>query len=215
MPVFQKPSSKIQKWKEGALEKSQSRPEADLHKLQRQHRRMEGARRASIGQTRGLIIRDRREIQQLWDERQELSRSLRISQSGYHQWTDATVLQDLHAKVACGDRLDDELEAEKNKATSLKDQILELERKLAEQKNRGDSSCCIWKLDKSSFIRTTRVMENRLHRGNKCLNDQMTKNGELREELKTLQMERSKFLHVKFQLGKVCLVLLTCFHNFP
>lgn len=65
----------------------------------------------------------RREIQRLQDEREELLRSLRVSQSCFNRWTDASVVHDLTAMLACRDRIDEELEAEKDKVTSLKDQV--------------------------------------------------------------------------------------------
>ncbi|XP_072223286.1 outer dynein arm-docking complex subunit 1-like [Leuresthes tenuis] len=174
----------------------------DLNKLQRQRRRIEGAKRAYMGQTRGLITRDRREVRWLQDEHEELSRSLRVSQSCSQRWNDATVLQDLSAKLSRGDRLDEELEAERRKVASLKDQILEWERKLTRQRSGGGTSYYSCKLDNSNFLRSTRLIENKLHRGNKCLNEQMIRNGELREELRTMQMEKNKFLHVKALLEK-------------
>lgn len=65
----------------------------------------------------------RREIQRLQDEREELLLSLRASQSCSIRWTDTSVVQDLTAKLACGDGIDEELEAEKGKVASLKDQV--------------------------------------------------------------------------------------------
>lgn len=65
----------------------------------------------------------RREIQRLQDEREELLRSLRVSQSCFNRWTDASGVQDLTSMLAHGDRIDKELEAEKAKVASLKDQV--------------------------------------------------------------------------------------------
>lgn len=65
----------------------------------------------------------RREIQRLQGEREELLRSLRVSQSCFNRWTDASVVQDLTAMLACRDRIDEELEAERGKVASLKDQV--------------------------------------------------------------------------------------------
>lgn len=41
----------------------------------------------------------------------------------------------------------------------------------------------------------------------------MTRNGELREELKTLQVEKKQFLHVQSRLEKVCSLNISRFLN--
>ncbi|XP_070695004.1 outer dynein arm-docking complex subunit 1-like [Pempheris klunzingeri] len=134
--------------------------ETDLVKLQQQYRRAEGAKRAYTEKTQAIMHRDKREIQKLQDEREALLRSLRFSHSYSNCWTDASVVQDLTAMLACGDKIDEELEAEKGKVASLKEQ------------------------------------------GRKCFNNLMLRNGELREELKTLQVEKKQFLHVRSRLEK-------------
>lgn len=67
----------------------------------------------------------RREIQRLQDEREGLLRSLKVSHSCFNHWADASVVQDLNAMLACRDRIDEELEAEKSRVASLKDQVNE------------------------------------------------------------------------------------------
>ncbi|XP_059189620.1 outer dynein arm-docking complex subunit 1-like isoform X1 [Centropristis striata] len=176
--------------------------ETDLNKLQGQYHRTEGAKRAYTKKTKGLIFRDKEEIERLQHEREEHLRSLRVSQSSFNRWTDASVVQDLTAKLACRDRIDEELEAEKAKVASLKDQILKWERKLAGQKNGQGTTQLTIKLDKGNLQRRTCLIENKLHRGHKCFNEMMTRNGELREELKILQVERKQFLHVQSRLEK-------------
>ncbi|XP_038578833.1 coiled-coil domain-containing protein 114-like isoform X5 [Micropterus salmoides] len=134
--------------------------ETDLNKLQQQYSRAEASMRAYTEKTQGLIIRDRREIQRLQDEREDLLCSLRVSQSSLNRWADASVVQDLTATLACGVGIDEELEAEKAKVASLKDE------------------------------------------GRKCFSKLMTRNGELREELKTMQVEKKQFFHVQSRLDK-------------
>ena len=65
----------------------------------------------------------RREIQRLQDERERLLSNLRVFESSFNQWTDASVVQDLTAVLARRDRIDEELDAEKGKLASLKDQV--------------------------------------------------------------------------------------------
>lgn len=47
--------------------------------------------------------------------------SLRVSESSFNLWTDACV--DLIAMLACRDKIDKELKAEKGKVSSLKDEV--------------------------------------------------------------------------------------------
>ncbi|XP_074498778.1 outer dynein arm-docking complex subunit 1-like isoform X1 [Sebastes fasciatus] len=152
--------------------------ETDLNKLQLQYRRAEEAKREYTKKTQNLILRDEREIQRLQDEREELLRGLRVSQSHFKRWTDACVAQDLTAMLACGDRIDVELDAEKAKVASLEDQILEWEKKLAGKKARGETT--------HNLLKNIRHIENKLDKDRKCFNKMMSRNGELREELKQL-----------------------------
>ncbi|TNN76533.1 hypothetical protein EYF80_013183 [Liparis tanakae] len=62
------------------------------------------------------------EIKRLQDEQEELLCSLKASQSGFNRCTDACVVQDLTAMLASEDSIDGELEAEKEKVSSLNDQ---------------------------------------------------------------------------------------------
>ncbi|XP_054464568.1 uncharacterized protein LOC129099368 [Anoplopoma fimbria] len=171
--------------------------ETDLNKLKLQCRRAEGAKREHDEKTRGLLCRQTREIKRLQDEGEELSRSLRVSQSGFNRWTDAGVVQDLTAMLARGDRIDEELEAEKGKVASLKVQISKLERTLAGQTTGGGSTHHSMNLRKNTCL-----IESNLYRGRKCLNTMMTRNGEFREELKMLLVEKKQFLQVQSRLEK-------------
>ncbi|GAA6220038.1 coiled-coil domain-containing protein 114-like isoform X1 [Lates japonicus] len=170
--------------------------ETDLNKLQLQYRRSEAVKRAYTKNTRVLIYRHRREIQRLQDERDKLSRNLGVSETSCSSWTDGSTVQDLTSLLACGDRLDEELRAEKDKVASLKDQISKWERKLVGKRATGGTT------RHSNLLKTTCLTENKLDRGCKCFNELMTRNGQLREDLKTLQMERKHFLHVQSQRAK-------------
>ncbi|XP_053173904.1 outer dynein arm-docking complex subunit 1-like [Scomber japonicus] len=172
--------------------------ETDLKRLQLQYRKAEEAKRAYCVKTQRLLYRDKREIQRLQDEQEELLCSLRVSQSCFNRQNDVSVVQDLTAMLASEDRIDEELEEEKLKIASLKDQILEWERKLA-----GHSEETVhrsYKSDKNRLRKTTYSMENKLDRGRKCFSQLMTRNGQLREDLKILQEEKKHFLRVKSKL---------------
>ncbi|XP_047464127.1 outer dynein arm-docking complex subunit 1-like isoform X2 [Mugil cephalus] len=171
--------------------------ETELNKLQRQYLRAEAANRAYMKKTKVILNRDQREIQRLQDEHEELTRSLRGSHGCSTHQADAQ-----NALLASGDRLDVELEAEKAKVVSLKSQILEWEKKLAGLRGDRSSTSGSCKPDDRRLLKPTRLIENKLHRGRKNLSKLMTRNGELREELKTLQVEKKHFLRVKSLLEK-------------
>lgn len=59
----------------------------------------------------------RQEIQRLKNEHEELLGRLGVSMA------DTSVVQDVTATLACGDRVDEEMKAEKGKLTFLKEQV--------------------------------------------------------------------------------------------
>ncbi|KAL6119901.1 odad1 [Pungitius sinensis] len=134
--------------------------ETDLNIMKLQYRRAEGLKRTHKEETRGLLSRQKRELKRLEEEQEEMSRTLRVSLSRFNRWTDARVVEDLSVISASGERIDEELEAEKGQLASLKDQ------------------------------------------GHACLNEMMTSNRRLREDLKTLQEEKKLFLQVQSHLER-------------
>ncbi|KAK1898350.1 Coiled-coil domain containing protein 63 [Dissostichus eleginoides] len=112
--------------------------ETDLNKLQQQYRKAEGTKKAYTEKTQFLICRDNREIQRLLEEREEHLRSLRFSQSRFTRWTDASVVHDLTDMLVCGDKIEQEWQAEKGKVASLKEQIIQWERKLVNRRLVGE-----------------------------------------------------------------------------
>ncbi|TMS16913.1 coiled-coil domain-containing protein 114 [Larimichthys crocea] len=195
--------------------------EADLIKLQQQYRREEGAYRAYTTKTQALFNRDEHEIQRLLDEREVLLSSFGVSQSSFTSGTDP-VVQDLSAMLTCKDKIDEELKAEEAQIASLKDQISKWERKLVGQKTGGATTRPSLQSDDSKLLKSTRLIENKLHMGRECFNKLMARNGELREELKTLQLEKKHFLQIQSQLEMelhanrkdICNLMTTCTETF-
>uniref|UniRef100_UPI003AACC332 outer dynein arm-docking complex subunit 1-like n=1 Tax=Centroberyx gerrardi TaxID=166262 RepID=UPI003AACC332 len=157
---------------------------------------------ASLPVVPGLSEGRGREIHKLQDEREEILRSLRVSESPFRRWTDASITHDLSTMLVSRDRIDEELEAEKHEVAFLKDQILKWERKLAGQRTGGGTKCLRRKSEKSNLQKTTCFLENKLHRGRVRFSKLLAKNGQLREELKILRVERKQFLHVRSRMEK-------------
>ncbi|KAL6119900.1 odad1 [Pungitius sinensis] len=171
--------------------------ETDLNIMKLQYRRAEGLKRTHKEETRGLLSRQKRELKRLEEEQEEMSRTLRVSLSRFNRWTDARVVEDLSVISASGERIDEELEAEKGQLASLKDQISKFERKLA-----GQKTCWQTTHHSRELIKNTCVIERKLYRGHACLNEMMTSNRRLREDLKTLQEEKKLFLQVQSHLER-------------
>lgn len=70
----------------------------------------------------------RREIEWLQSENEELLRNVRVSESSYNRWIDAAVVKDLTVMLAYGDEIDEELEEERGKLATLKDQVKRVSR---------------------------------------------------------------------------------------
>ncbi|XP_073325655.1 outer dynein arm-docking complex subunit 1-like [Pagrus major] len=172
--------------------------ERDLIELQQLYRRAERSKPAYTEKTRGLIQRHKREIQRLQDEHEGLLRNLRVSHSCFNRCTDVSDVRDPTVMLACEGRVVEELEAEKDKVASLNNQISEWERKLLGQRTGWGTTHCSTKSENGKLLK----IKTKLHRGIECFNKLMSRNGESREELKTLQMEKKKFLHVQSQLEK-------------
>ncbi|XP_041800805.1 outer dynein arm-docking complex subunit 1-like [Chelmon rostratus] len=192
--------------------------ETDLNKLQQQYRRAERAKRALTEKTERVINRGREEIQKLQDEREGL---LWILQCRFNHLTDASVIQDCTAMLACKDRIDEELQAEKAKAGSLKEEILKWERMLAGQGTGGETTHRVIESDESNLLNNIGWAENKLYRTDlrsrrsyggeagaagavylSIYHKLMHRNGELREELMVLQVEKKQFLRVQSHLEK-------------
>ncbi|KAM8754122.1 outer dynein arm-docking complex subunit 1-like isoform 2-T2 [Acanthopagrus schlegelii] len=171
--------------------------ETYLTELQQQYRRAERARREHTNKTQGLIQRSKQDVQRLQDEREGFLRNLRFFHSCFNFGADGSDVQDPTAMLACEGRVVEELEAEKDKVASLNDQISEWERKLVGQRTGGGTAHCSMKSENN-----IQKIKNKLHRSIECFNTLMSRNGELREELKTLQLEKKQFLHVQSLLEK-------------
>ncbi|XP_062419860.1 uncharacterized protein LOC119223606 isoform X2 [Pungitius pungitius] len=171
--------------------------ETDLNILKLQYRRAEGLKRTHKEETLGLLSRQKREFKRLEEEQEEMSCTLRVSLSRFNRWTDARVVEDLSVISASGERIDEELEAEKGQLASLKDQISKFERKLA-----GQKTCWQTTHHRRELIKNTCIIESKLYRGRACLNKMMTSNRDLREDLKTLQEEKKLFLQVQSHLER-------------
>ncbi|XP_038863383.1 coiled-coil domain-containing protein 63-like [Salvelinus namaycush] len=169
--------------------------ETELSKLQRQFRIMEGDRQAYSVESQDLIRRQLREIQRLHGEREELLRSLRVSESPFQCWDDTDATQNLSSMLVYRDRVVEQLDSEQGKMAYLRQEILTWESKLAGQR-RGSTTYHSQKSEANQTLKNSLILENKLDRGRVRFNKLLAKNGQLREELKILHVERKQFLHL-------------------
>ncbi|KAM9859329.1 coiled-coil domain-containing protein 114 [Aulostomus maculatus] len=176
--------------------------ESEIAKLQRQFRIMEGDRHAYSLQAREQIRKQQQEIAKLQKEQEELQQTLAASQSLSRQLQDREDARRLHALLEQKDKLEEEVEKEKARHKELEKEISNMEMKLKEERKErvrtGDSQRSeVWRKQKA-----IRTLEYKLDRALTRFNEQLTKNAHLREELKTLQIERSRFQNLHNRLDK-------------
>ncbi|KAI4889939.1 hypothetical protein NFI96_015099 [Prochilodus magdalenae] len=176
--------------------------EAEMGKLQRQFRIMEGDRQAYSIQSQELIRKQRVEMEKLQEEQEELQRSLRVSQSQARKHSDSRDVQQLRTLLAQRDQLDEQLERERISQTELEQEILCLQKKLAEVRKVEISASNSHKSLARQTQKATRTLENKLDRALVRFNEQLTKNGQLREELETLRVEKVRFQQLHRRLDK-------------
>ncbi|XP_073732443.1 coiled-coil domain-containing protein 114 isoform X4 [Misgurnus anguillicaudatus] len=175
--------------------------ETEMAKLQRQFRMTDGDRQAYTIQSQDIIRKQRQEISKLREEQEELLRSLRVSESQTRRQSDSQDIQSLRSLLDQRDALDEQLEKERQTQSQLEQEIMDMDKKLAELR-RGEVSASVSDSSQARHAqKAVRTLENKLDRALVRFNEQLTKNSQLREELETLRMERVRFqlLHGKLE----------------
>ncbi|XP_072522401.1 coiled-coil domain-containing protein 114 isoform X2 [Salminus brasiliensis] len=176
--------------------------ETEMGKLQRQFRTMEGDRQAYNLQSQELIRKQRVELEKLREEQEELQRSLQVSQSQTRKQSDSRDVQQLRTLLSQRDQLDEQLERERLEHAELEQEILATEKKLAELRKGEVSTSNGQKSLARQTQKTSRTLEYKLDRALVRFNEQLAKNSQLREELETLLVERTRFQQLHRRLDK-------------
>ncbi|KAJ8257645.1 hypothetical protein GJAV_G00188120 [Gymnothorax javanicus] len=176
--------------------------EAELAKMQRQFRIMEGDRQAYSIETQNLIRRQLQEIERLQREHEELQCSLRVSESSTRRWRDLEATQSLRCSLERRDGVEAQLEREKQAIAQLDQEIFIMEKKLADQRRGRSAGSLNRKAQASQAVQAIQTLENKLHRASTRFNKQLAKIGGLREELETLHVERNRFQQLYRRLVK-------------
>ncbi|KAG7478450.1 hypothetical protein MATL_G00080530 [Megalops atlanticus] len=174
---------------------------AEMARLKAQFRIVEGERQAYFLQSQDLIRRQRREIERLCAEQEELQRSLRVCESYGHRQKDALVKQDLLLLLDHREEMDRQLEREALTLKQLDKEILSMERRLLSQRKGGGG----WHKQRTQvplYQKTIRVLEDKLDRAVTRFNTHVSRNGQLREDLEALRTKRSQFQQRRHSLER-------------
>ncbi|XP_061114616.1 outer dynein arm-docking complex subunit 1-like isoform X2 [Conger conger] len=176
--------------------------EAELAKLQRQFRIMEGDRQAYSVETQNLIRRQLQEIQKLQKEQEEVRCSLRVSGSSLRRVQDTEATHSLRCTLERSDELQELLQRERQAAAQLDQEIFIMEKRLSKQRRASSAVSLNQKGQVSQTQQAGLTLENRLHRASTGFNKQLAKIGSLRAELETLHVERNRFQQLYRRLAK-------------
>uniref|UniRef100_A0AAX7VLC8 ODAD1 central coiled coil region domain-containing protein n=1 Tax=Astatotilapia calliptera TaxID=8154 RepID=A0AAX7VLC8_ASTCA len=161
----------------------------EIAKLQRQFRIMEGDLQAYNMQTRKQIRKQQQEIEVLQKEQEELQRNLGACNSLARQQQENKDIQTIQVLLEQREMLEEELQKGKKCQQELKKEV-----------NYELSYYLI--LPRIRIQKSIRTMEYKLNRALTRLNEQLTKNSQVREELHTLYIERVRFQQLHNRLSK-------------
>ncbi|KAM9830638.1 outer dynein arm-docking complex subunit 1-like isoform X1 [Syngnathus typhle] len=174
-------------------------PENDLQKLKLQYRQAVKDKQAYDDKIEALLQKDSREIQRLQTEHDEMQHILTVAQSNSNQKKEVNATSDLNSLLNNEEKIEEELQLNKVKLGVFKKEIEIWERKLVAQ--RGLTAPHNAKCEDTS-IKDILSKEDKLYKGHICFNELMIRNGQLKQEIDTLEMQKSEFLQIQLQLRK-------------
>ncbi|XP_060708398.1 coiled-coil domain-containing protein 114 [Hemiscyllium ocellatum] len=175
--------------------------ETELAKLQHQFRIMEGDCQAYTLESQQLLRKQLAEIENLEKEREELMLNLRLLDSKRNQKEDQENIESVQNMLGYQEELEDQIAREKQMIMDLEHEVKILKQKIFEQK-KGLSKNVNVQLMNEQTVKNIGIMEDRLDRALRKFNTQLTRNGELREQIDTLRVERARFEQLQKKLGK-------------
>ncbi|XP_041424369.1 coiled-coil domain containing 63 L homeolog isoform X1 [Xenopus laevis] len=173
--------------------------DSELAKLQRMFRLKEVVHQEFTTKEKQKIRRQEKTIQALQKEQEELLKNLSVSESRRNQARDQGSRAKLHFLLEQKGELDGQLAEEKQAIANLEQEIKILEKKLSQQRKHGRVSSGTTQKNAGTHVK---VMENRLDRAVTRFNSQLSKNGNMREEIEILRIEKSRFEQLYKRLEK-------------
>ncbi|XP_072888109.1 coiled-coil domain-containing protein 114 isoform X1 [Hemitrygon akajei] len=174
--------------------------ESELAKLQHQFRIMEGDRQAYTLESQELLRKQVAEIEKLKKDHEELMLNLGLLENKQYRQQDQEDVESIQNSLNNQEKLEEQIANEKQTIKGLEAEIKVLEQKIFDQK-KGLSKGINVKAMNEHLKKSIGIMENRLDRALRKFNTQLMKNGQLREQIDTLRVERTRFeqLHRKLE----------------
>ncbi|KDR10495.1 coiled-coil domain-containing protein 63 isoform X2 [Zootermopsis nevadensis] len=165
---------------------------AELSRLQRQYRIMEGDRQSYSQETNIVLRKQRRMIKTLEAERKELLTNLHVAKSPLNDVKDNKVTSELARLLNLTDRYDAAVKSEKLQLSELNLQIKKVEKEVLELKKLDISDNVLLQKSRNTE-RNVSSLENRLGVVTGKFNMVIAGNGKMRDEINHLLKERSYF----------------------
>ncbi|XP_078281491.1 coiled-coil domain-containing protein 114 [Rhinoraja longicauda] len=175
--------------------------ESELAKLQHQFRIMEGDRQAYTLESQELLRKQLADIEKMKKDREELMLNLQLLESKHNQQQDQVDMESIQNSLIYQEKLEEQITTEKQKIKDLEVEIKVLEQKIFEQKKRLCKGVNV-KAMNEQLAKNIGVMEDHQDRALRKFNTQLMRNGQLREQIDILRVERSRFEQLYRKLEK-------------
>ncbi|XP_050412096.1 coiled-coil domain-containing protein 63 [Patella vulgata] len=175
--------------------------EAELVKLQRQYRLMDGDRAAYAEESQNMIRKQKSEQLMLEKEKQELLKELRLAESRSNEIRDEENTDQLVTLVEAKEDLESGIEEERQKQAELDAKLRDAEKKIRAQ-HREMGGVHMSSQHTTQTQKASRILETRLDQSKKKFNHALTDNAKLRDEIEGLRHEHKRFENLYKKLEK-------------
>ncbi|KAF5287633.1 hypothetical protein FQA39_LY15836 [Lamprigera yunnana] len=175
--------------------------EAELGKLQRQYRIMEGDRRAFSEETQTKLGKQRRMISVLRKEQSEMITDLKVATSDANKRRDQRATVQLNRMLDEHETYSDLIKKEKTNLNEVNQEIQKLEKRVNEIRCKGITDATFEEKVRSAE-KNVRVLENKLDNEIKRFCSILEENRRLREKIEHLLKERAHFNFVCESMGE-------------
>ncbi|XP_032904088.1 coiled-coil domain-containing protein 114-like [Amblyraja radiata] len=175
--------------------------ESELGKLQHQFRIMEGDRQAYTLESQELLRKQLADIEKMKKDREELMLNLQLLESKHNQQQDQEDMESIQNSLSYQEKLEEQITNEKQSIKDLEVEIKVLEQKIFKQKKRLCTGVNV-KAMNEQLAKNIGVMEDHQYRALRKFNTQLMRNGQLREQIDILRVERSRFEQLYRKLEK-------------
>ncbi|XP_071448156.1 outer dynein arm-docking complex subunit 1-like [Hetaerina americana] len=166
--------------------------EAELARLQRQYRIMEGDRAAYSEEMKFVLGKQKKMIEVLEEEKRELSLNIKIANSPWNKHVDHQTTETLSQLFELHEKYESDIKNEKTQISEIEYEIRKVQKEVAALK-RKDVSDHTYQARQMASQKTIKMLENRLDNVSVKFNKTLAVNATLREEIDHLLKERGRF----------------------